>query len=252
MPSDTVTLRLNGEVTLSDFSKAMSGFNALIKALTETVGGPIEWVIADLDWSSAITTAQGKAEDPSRVARAVGAYATVGKAAETDTPIPYSKTVQTATGAILSVLNGGPQGVNAIDFETAETESTVRVRPETTAKLVRAIQPRFGAAIGRVQTLTNRGSLRFTLYDLLHDKAISCYLAEGREASMRDVWGKIATVEGVLTRDEATGRVKSIRQVSRVTPQEEGSPDGYLAARGASPSLSGLSAIEAIRRVRDA
>lgn len=254
MANDTITLRLDGEVSLADFSKAMAGFTALAKALADAVGGPkIQWVVADLDWSSTIATAQGRADDPAHVERAVGAYATVGAYAARNEPIPYPQTVITATGTILSVLRGGADGgVDSIDFETADSEATVRARPVTSIEHKATVQPHFGAVTGRVQALSNRGSLRFTLYDLLHDKAVSCYMAEGRESIMVDVWGKLAVVEGLVTRDERTGRVKSVRQVRRVSPQAEGEPGGYTIARGASPSLSGLSAGDAIRRIRDA
>lgn len=253
MANDTITLKLNGEVSLADFSRAMTGFNALAKALAATVDGRIEWVVADLDWSSAVATVKGLADDPEQVVRAVQAYMVVGEAVAQGKPIPFSQSVRTATGTILSVLRGGKDGgVEAIDFETEEGEATVQGQavPTPEPRAVRSAQ--FGAVTGRVQTLSNRGSLRFTLYDLIHDKAVSCYLAEGRESLMVDLWGKLAVVEGLVTRDDRTGRVKSVRQVRRVSAQSERSVGGHTLARGAAPSLSGLSAADAIRQVRDA
>jgi hypothetical protein len=102
---------------------------------------------------------------------------------------------------------------------------------------------------GRVQTLSSRGRLRFTLYDALYDKAVSCYLAEGQEDIMRDAWGHVALVEGWVTRDPATDRPLSIRGIERVTLLPEGDPHGYRRARGA---VLGRELPEAIiRRLRD-
>ena len=75
----------------------------------------------------------------------------------------------------------------------------------------------YGGVTGRIQTLSSRGGLRFTLFDTLFDRAVSCYLAEGQEELMRDVWGRMAVVEGLVTRDRATGRPQVIRSVRGVT-----------------------------------
>ena len=250
--SDTVTLRLNGEVSLEDFAKAITGFQDLVHALSTGTGGGVTWRIADLDYGSASATAQGIATEPQRVQRVVQAYAAVGRAASTNALNGYTRSVATATGTILSVLSGRADGVESVDFETADGETTIRAVPQLEPVKIPHATPRFGAVTGRVQTLSSRGSLRFTLYDQLHDKAVSCYLAEGREDIMRDVWDKIAVVEGVVTRDDLTGRPKSVRQVSQVTVKPEGLPMDFLTARGASPSAHGMTATEAIRRVRDA
>ncbi len=111
----------------------------------------------------------------------------------------------------------------------------------------------YGAFEGRVQTISNRGGLRFTLFDLLHDKAVSCYLAEGQQDIMADVWGRMAVVEGWVTRDPRTGRPRSVRRVRTVTAKGDGLPDGWRQARGAVPvPIGALSAEAAIRRIRDA
>jgi hypothetical protein len=110
----------------------------------------------------------------------------------------------------------------------------------------------YGAITGRVQTLTNRGGLRFALYDTLHDRAVSCYLAEGHESIMRDMWGRLASVEGLIRRDPITGRPLTIRDIRQIEPLPEHAPQALEAVRGISPSPQGLRAEDAIRRLRDA
>lgn len=248
MAIDTVTVRLGGEVPLPQFAVAISRFDNLVRALSKEVadGEAIEWLIDDLQWSSAIATVRGSGT-PDAVERVVVAYGNVGKALAGGEPIPYSPAVGDAARGLTSVLNGR---VHSVDFETALAEFTVvAAAPKPVA--VPAVQA-YGAVTGRVQTLTNRRSLRFTLYDVLYDRAVSCYLQEGREEIMRDAWGRHAVVEGLVRRDAAIGRPLSIRQVSAVTPLDEGSPTDYLHARGIAPSLTGLSPEAAVRRLRDA
>lgn len=56
----------------------------------------------------------------------------------------------------------------------------------------RALRVSLGTVTGRVQMLTNRGGLRFNLYDQIHDKAGDCYLQSEQteqKESMRAAWG---------------------------------------------------------------
>lgn len=91
----------------------------------------------------------------------------------------------------------------------------------------------YGAVTGRIQTLTSRNSLRFVVYDHLHDRAVSCYLVEGGQDMMREMWDRVATVEGWVSRDPESGRPLTVRRVSNVKALSEAEPDAYKRARGA-------------------
>ncbi len=67
---------------------------------------------------------------------------------------------------------------------------------------------------------------------------------------MRDAWGHIADVTGVITRDADTGRPLALRRVTSVDVVDEGDTMGFLRARGA---VGGIEPAEGvIRRIRDA
>ena len=119
------------------------------------------------------------------------------------------------------------------------------VQPDTTVAI--------GAVTGRVQVLSNRGGLRFNMYDTVHDKAVSCYLKQGQEDLMREAWGQRAMVSGEVTRDKATGRPITIRQIMNLEILEETVAGSYHEARGAVPWEPGDALPEdVIRRLRDA
>ena len=270
MADNTVTLVLDGEVPLQEFSKAIVAFNELVKALSVEAGGGLDWVMQDLQVSSALASALAIGEEP-KIEAVVTSYETVAQALEENTEIPYSEPVRVAANKIVSIED---HRIKAVRFETAKRESTVHLapiapikagdvqmvsaaRPQSkrfTSKLsARAVIPAYGAIQGRIQTLSSRGALRFTLYDLLYDKAVSCYLAEKKRELIRDSWGSLAIVEGIVSRDPITGRPLSIRQVSEITPMKESeSHVDYRQARGIAPSITGLSPEDAIRRIRDA
>jgi hypothetical protein len=255
--SDTITLALDGVVSLSDFSAAVSRFNGLVAALAADakVQGVV-WQIDALDYSSAITTARGVSQNgaqPEQIARVVRAYIEVGQALEQGNTVPYPANVQKEARGIADILQGS--AVEAIRFETAESDAIVRRQAIPTAAPVAAPEREeaYGAVTGRIQTLTSRNSLRFTLYDHIHERAVSCYLGEGRESLMRQMWDRVATVEGWVSRDPATGRPLTVRRVSNVTALTEVEPQDYTKARGALPRKDGDPLPEDLtRRLRDA
>ncbi len=257
--SDTVTLALQGTISLAEFSTAVTRFNALVTALAvETKVEGVIWQIDGLEYSSAITTARGVPENgtkPEEIDRVVRAYLEVGQALERGETIPYPPTVSKEAQDLAGLLRGS--AIEAIRFETAESDAIVREPTTTVPVSVPSVsverEEAYGAVTGRVQTLSNRNSLRFTLYDLIWDRAVSCYLVAGRESMMRQVWGHVATVEGWVSRDPKTGRPLTVRRVSNVTALAEVEPQGYIKARGALPRKEGGPLPEVLtRRLRDA
>jgi len=256
--SDTVTLTLQGTVSLSDFSTAVARFHALIAALSvEAQAQDVAWEIDDLDTGSATTTTRGTLSNgahPERIDRVVRSYLEVGRALEQRITIPYSAVVRREAEALVGVLKGSQ--IEEVRFETAESEAIVREVTEAREGARAQTAERrgaYGAVTGRVQTLTSRSGLRFTVYDHIHDKAVPCYLVEGREDMMREMWDRLAHVEGWVTRDPESGRPLAVRRVTGVTPITEAEPEDYLRARGAVPlGADGEKPEQTIRRLRDA
>ncbi|MEX1005923.1 MAG: hypothetical protein WD156_11220 [Acidimicrobiia bacterium] len=112
--------------------------------------------------------------------------------------------------------------------------------------------PVIGTVRGRVEMVTQRRGLRFTLYDLLSDRAVYCYLAPDKAEMLRFAWGHIADVTGIVKRDPNTDRPVTIRRVSSVEAVPEVSSDSYLRARGAiRPADSAQRSEDLIRSLRE-
>lgn len=257
--SDTVTLALQGTVSLSEFSTAVVRFHNLVAALaTEAQAGSANWEIDALEAGSASMTARGVTDNgvsPERIDRVVHDYLEVGRALEQRVTIPYSPSVRREAEALVDVLKG--TGIEEVRFETDESEAIVRQVSEARdgGRRVEPTKRReaYGAVTGRVQTLTSRNRLRFIVYDHVHDRAVSCYLVQGREDMMREMWDRMAHVEGWVTREPESGRPLAVRRVTRVTPIREPDPRAYLRARGALPlGPDGEMPERTIRRLRDA
>ena len=244
----TMTIALDGNVPLEEFARTIGKFNELVKALSEEVGAPtLDWIIDDLQISSAIATI--RAENATEKAQeVVAAYAEIGDALAFGRPVKYSAIIKQAAQNIVNIKDAR---IKSVRFETPSREATIETSPgriiefpavpedgkepakpnnhtsSTAALFDEALiysiagKSSYGGIHGRVQSLNNRGNLRFTIYDLFYDKAINCYMAEHNKELLRDIWGKMAVVEGMITRDFKTGRPLAIRQVKNITPQPE-------------------------------
>src|SRR4051794_26634668 len=224
MSLEQLTFEIDGEVSLERFAQGMTRLQRLVTALTNEVsrGASIDWIVEDLRPGSAVTTVRGIAEDPETVERVVRAYTVVGRALAQHQMVPYSPAVAKSANQLLELLG---DDVTAIRFETAEDEITIDSREGSSNG--RALTGAYGAIGGRVEVLSRRRGLRFTLYDALSDRAVSCYLADGQDELMRDVWGRRVTVSGWVSRDTITGRPVSIRDITDVTPLTEVLPGSY-------------------------
>ena len=248
MSNNTMTIALDGNVTFDSFARAISSFDRLVKALSTHLRTrqDIEWFVDDLAKSSAIATIRGESATMQKVELVVNSFAEVGHALETGERIDYPNTVAHPANELRRIVD---DYVTSIRFETAGRDSLITnlgvPQPRT------FMPPAYGSVEGRVQTITNRASLRFTLFDTLHDKAVSCYLQEGREEAMTKAWGHQAIVEGLVNRDPVSGRPISVREISsvQIVPDSEFS---YVNARGVLDVPDGaLPPEETIRRIRD-
>jgi hypothetical protein len=257
MPSDTVTFKICGEqVSMECFAVAIRRFTDLLTTLNVEVGkgAQIKWFLSDLSYGSATATARAEPADEKLwpvVEEVTASYIQVGSALRQREPIPFSKKVEQRALRIRDLLDGA---IDSIGFETYEDDVLIESRPEPHPLPEQGRPYAYGAVKGRVQALTSRGSLRFTLYDMLEDRAVSCYMEPGHEDQMKDIWGRYAIVEGWLKRHAKTGRPLVVRRIRNIALLPE--PDdalGYRQARGAVPRKPDqMRAEDAIRRVRDA
>lgn len=255
MAPDTITLMLEGDVTLETFATAVKSLHSLITALTIEEGGGIEWKIEDLQPGSALATIKGYSPQSERVERVVRGYNDIGRALRENVQIHGGRKVS-GPARRLGRLVG--DGVRRVRFETQEDtiilDKPPTRRPKTGGDRLslppKATVVAFGAVEGEVQTLTKRNVLRFTLYDALYDRPVSCYLQSGQEDLMREVWGQHALVEGLVSRDPTNGQPIAVRQVSKITPiVQEGD---YTQARAILPLEPGAELPEVkIMRLRD-
>ena len=245
MVTHTLTFALGGRVEIGQFQEGITRFQRLVAALTPKQG--VKWVIEDLQSGSATITLIAETEAPDKAAKVVADYENIGKALANHEPLHCSKRAQKAAARIQDLAHT----IEYVRFETADSDHIVAKNGATAPE--KALTVSIGAITGRVQTLTNRGRLRFNLYDHIHDKCVSCYLRPGQEEEMRTAWGQRARVSGTVSRDADLGLPVAVRQILKVEVLPEPTPGSYLAAKGAVPWQPEYENPETIiRRLRDA
>jgi hypothetical protein len=252
-PLTELTIALDGEVTARDLANAAAAFAMLLDAVSqqEAPDVRVEWVITDLRPGSSVLTAECRAIDPDdrpRVKRVVQAAHRFAAGMEGGKLQPTSHMLRDVERAIRELPHGR---LVRVRLESAERDYVLAGPPRIGPFRAEARPTAFGSVRGRVQAMNSHGSLRFTLYDLIEDKGVSCYLREGvdSEEEMLGLWGKIVEVEGRITRDTETGKPIAVRDISQIWAVEDPS---WRHAMGAAPGfLGGESAAAIIRRARD-
>ena len=247
MAKNTLTFELGGRVEIADFANGVAAFRRLVVALTPRNSG-VAWVVEDLQPGSALVTVRGESDDPTTVERIIDAYEKIGAALSWHEDLPeLNQRAQAASYAVRDLTGVA----DYVRFETPDTDYTIYRNGHTPSRPTPTVS--IGAITGTVQTLSNRGGLRFNLYDTLHDKAVACYLAPGQEELMREAWGRRATVTGRVSREAETGRPIAIRQIVAVDTLSDSPIGSYRRARGAVPWQPGDPRPEdVIRQLRDA
>lgn len=219
MKNADLTLALDGEVTLDDFSKAMQRFKDIIVGLENEVApdAKINWVIDDLRKKCAVARVRGvprKKEDRAAITRVRRAYMEMGRRAAHGEPLANTDIVVQGVLGLRRLINGR---IRSVRFESQEKTHVLRKTTAISPARSHWETDTFGGARGTVQSISDRQYLHFTLYDYNDDHPIACSYPGGSRDRMRRIWGKLVYVEGLITRDGDTDLVNSIKDISSIT-----------------------------------
>jgi hypothetical protein len=252
MSLDTITLALDGDIPLDEFARGLSLFNTLIRELTIEIGRDIQvsWSVESLEAGSAITTIKGDSERIDVVDEIVHAYLNVGRALQLHEPIPYSDKVAQPARELTKLLNGH---IKSVRFENPDEDVIIdsHYTPATRPAPLAPVKAN-GIVRGIVETLSRRRGIRFALYDVLFGRPVNCYLPEGEESRVKEFWGQLVVVSGIVTRNPKTGYAYNVRRITDIRSAESSEPGSYKLARGVFKLKQGETSEGAIRASRDA
>ncbi|HEY7088818.1 MAG TPA: hypothetical protein VH518_12055 [Tepidisphaeraceae bacterium] len=257
---DSVTLVLNGKVFIEDFAAAVDGWKRLMAAISqeESPRSPIHWEVEELSTGSFFGTLRAEVNGTpvDAIERSVGKYEVVARSIRSKQIAGHSKPISDAAIDIVSVV--GPR-VTSVRFETDDTEVEIYEPVGFELEQPTAIEPidpilSFGTVRGKLQTVSDRRGLRFMLYEVNTDRAVTCYIdPEGNVdmETLRNDWGKLATVVGIVRRDPKTGHATTVRKVRDIHVIDPLPKGAWRRVRGIAPATTSETPEQAIRRVRD-
>lgn len=240
---DSLTITLEGEVTLQVFTRTLVSLQDLINAISHEVAGKadIRWVITGLESGSTTATMRGieRSANQFPVTRVIEAYEEVGESLQSNRPPPERLGAAVAL-RVADFKRVVTSHVTDVRMETEDFDAILKVdhlSPVTPIgepmRLVEKPNWSYGSVRGRVQAASSRGQLRFTLYESVNDRAVSCYLGEHQDALITENWGRSVYVSGRVTRDPDTGRPLAIRRITEMVPVPEFEPGSWRDAKGA-------------------
>ena len=265
MDLNNLTFAVEGNVFLDDFGKAIRDFELLIRRLSDEYRGtsPIDWEVTEIVRGSALITIGSLSKDQAAVSTVVRAYADIGSALEAGRLPNYPKHILQPAQRLAALPNGR---ISSVRFQTPEFDAIISSHRRESDEDEHAGRewhgrPRrrwsYGAVEGRIQTLSSRQALTFTLFDSLNDKAVTCYLTSTSKdrigRPLADYWDKRAIVTGKVYRDPVTHRAITIREITGIRVIDDYAPGQYRRALGVDRASPEDPAPEAfVRQIRDA
>lgn len=262
MQRQTYTLQLDGSVSLERLTTALDAWYSALHTLAvnlETAHEP-EITIEDLGYGSAVIDVAldfGSYEDSYAYSKAYGEY---GRAVQSGDLSTVGHVLQESVRHLITAarldeaqslrLLSDDADILVLPDEWTETES---LNAEFSFGFKPTHSEALGMLTGKLQSLSSRNGLRFSLYDSVFDKAVRGTLSSDQRDSVGELWNKHVVVSGLIRRDTETGQPLSIRQVTAIAESKEpANRYKWMRAKGALKSISpSMSSEHLIRQARD-
>jgi hypothetical protein len=253
MARTTLSLELEGEVTLADLAQAIQTVQRMADLVSDRVahGATVRWVVRDLEAGSARAEAVGVYEDETVVDRIIEEIEESAKASEFMRP--GDPALQAEIDQLTAMVNGSITAIRLGGTERYELRpQAVGVMPLMVVASDRSSD--LGEVSGRVEAMNSHDARWFNVYDLIDNKRVRCTLSQALEGQMKDIWQRLVTVEGRVQRDAVSGRPLAVTEVTNITIHDEPDPGAWRSAIGVVSVLGDNVPTneETIERFRDA
>jgi len=251
-----------GEVTLDAFVGVLRRSQLILAGLDSAISaqprGSLEWVIRDLEISSAVAVVESRPKVPEadeRHAVVVGANFVTGlQTIDTgETLPPYFSELD--LGRVRQIA-GLVKKTGSEHFKAAEENGSQRsatVSAETAAKVTHLLRPRYktiGSVTGKLEVISIHGPAQFNVYEDRTKRAVRCRFEKERLEEVVRFMDRRVTVTGIVHRNANGDPLRVERPEIRELEDSELPTTRDLV--GLVPELTGeLSAEEHVRRLRN-
>jgi hypothetical protein len=215
----TITLKLQGEkITAEKLRSSIGAFYGFVDEVASQVSGvkkPIKWIVTIKKGSIILTNEPELIENLSpQVQRNI--FENIQKGIDTlkkeaERPPFYTDRALEYLETLASIPHGRGNGLTGIDISIDRDKYplTKEVLAHVDS-LLGVYSKALGSIEGKLQTLSERGGLKFIVYDALTDKGVRCYVAEELMPDATRAFGKRVYVYGMIHYDNK-GNPKTIK-----------------------------------------
>lgn len=234
MARKTLSLELEGEVSLPDLAAAITALQGIADALGNRVapGTRIRWVVQDLEAGSARAEAVGVFEDADAdnddaiFDQIISELERNARASESLQPVDPA--LQSQFDQLTAMVNGHVTGVRIGGDERYELKSPDPGELPRLVVLADRVSD-LGEVTGRVEAMNAHRGNWFALYEPVHGKRVRVNVPAHMVEEMDDAWLRLVTVAGTVTRD-AYGHPISVRDLMRITVHDDPEPGAWRRA----------------------
>jgi hypothetical protein len=221
--TNAVTLDIDGPVlTPEAFKKAVDAFVDLIREVSGEVAGgnqKIQWDVTVASGSRLVTASAIADTATMSYARATVAAINNGirrlERGFKKPPAFFTERALRATRDLANVRQMPSASISYVRLRVNGKKTELNVKVGRTASILIGEQSEsYGCVEGKLQTVSERGSFQFVVYDDLFDRGVNCFISENLIRDALAAFGKRVAVFGLLQYD-STGKPISI-QVERI------------------------------------
>ena len=261
------TLRLHvegpeGQIEFESFVLALDRFRSIVRDVDRVLSArqspALRWVVVDLGTASLDAVIRGIAKHPRfhhlppQVAQ--GSVEAL-RIADTGEALPPYLTDTGLNQLERLALGLGRNGATALTVTYLEGENQADVHRDTEAKVKRLRVPAvraIGSITGALEAITIHGSPRFSVYDVVTRRPVTCRFQSESLDDVKAALGKRVNVGGVVQRNSRGQPLRVDRAKLTVLPSSEDLPTAAQLL-GHDPAFTGeLSTDDYTRALRDA
>ena len=217
---EELTLRFDGTLISPEaFKKAAQSFVDLLIQVTEEVSQgekkPL-WNMSVRPGSSVfVARIVSDPETKARAAKTIRAVRSgISKLDRGETNIPHFNFQALSAARELSALRGRPNSPGITTIELGNGDGRVVPITSKIAEVVRKTlggsHHAYGSIEGKLQTISDRGTFQFVIFDAISDKGVNCFVPQEKFPAAHSAFGRRVRVEGEINYDKE-GRPLSIK-----------------------------------------
>ena len=207
-----LTLRFTGVlVTPEEFRKTVNAFIDLLIQVSEEISDgrskPL-WNMSVREGSNILVAkpvADPKTEKNAKeTIRVVISGIKLLERGKSDIPHFNRRAMHAAKDLSSVIARPGKQGIDAVEIRGNTRQKPVILTIKTSETVTSQIgvqHQAYGSVEGRLQTITERGTFQFVVFDALTDRGINCFVPQEKFKEAHGAFGKRVNVSGVVQYD---------------------------------------------------